>query len=388
MPHRSQIFSCLLMILLFTGSNSFGSNPQVSLLTCDPGTEMYSIFGHSAFRVTDTLYNIDRVYNYGIFDFNTPNFYVKFARGKLNYMLGVEPIARFMYQYEAENRSVYEQVLNLTDQEAIGIVRFLDNNYRPENRFYLYDFFYNNCATKLRDILETELEGKLMYPDPLPEPIPFREMLDMYTEKPQPWGDFGIDLILGLPTDKPADFRNQMFLPDFLSGNLALASINRASGTVPLMEPKKQLFRALPMEESGSPINPPLILTGLISLVLILLTFLIKKERVQNAIDFILFLILALLGIFWIAMWIFTDHGATHFNLNLLWTNPLFLLLVFRGIGKKESKVWPGVLFLAVFMLLFYWFSPQSYHMAVYPALVLIGVRAWRRVMLRSKAEG
>ena len=390
MPHKPlQPFFLLLLLLMGLTFSLRASNPQISLITCDPGDEMYSLFGHSAFRVVDTTYRIDRIYNYGIFDFSTPNFYGKFTQGKLEYMLGIQRTGNFMYQYEEENRSVYEEDINLTDAEAVQIVRFLDWNYKPENRFYLYDFFFDNCATKLRDILEEQLGEKLIYPEPEPEPIAFRDLLDMYTEKAQPWGDFGIDLILGLPTDDMADIRNQMFLPDFLSQNLGLASIHHEGKTEPLLGPKRTIFQARPAE-GGPSFATPLLVIGLLCLGLIVYTFLGKGKRLQNTLDIVMFFLLAFLGFFWIGMWLFTNHGATYQNLNMLWTNPLFLVLAIGGLFGKFDKwnwAWTAVAGLAAFMAVFFWFSPQAYHIAVYPIILLLGARGARRMMMMRAKE-
>lgn len=391
-PTSSRLFLpiCIGIICCLFSANLQASNPSITLITCDPGNEMYSMFGHSAFHVVDTSFKIDRVYNYGMFDFNTPNFYGKFAQGKLEYLLGVQSMKGFMYQYEEENRGVYEQTVNLTDAEAVQIVRFLDHNYLPENRGYLYDFFYDNCATKLRDILEEQLDGKLIYPSVKTEPIPFREMVDMYAEKPQPWGDFGIDLILGLPMDKQADFRNQMFLPDFLSDNLSMIRIKHDGKTEPLLGEKTTLYRAKPTD-LGDPFVTPLMVMGLICLLLIVYTFLGKSESLQNTFDVVFFFILALLGLFWIVMWVFTDHGAAEWNFNMLWCNPLFLILIFGGFFGKKGKLKslaPYLMFLCAFMLVFFWFSPQSFHIATYPIIALMTARAWRRMIALARKEG
>ena len=125
----------------------------ISILTCEPGTDLYASFGHSAIRVQDPMMQLDIIYNYGIFDFYAPNFYTNFIKGKLTYTLGRQYFSDFLFEYEMENRSVKEQVLRLDKNSRDRLFNFLEKNYRPENRDYAYDFFFNNCATKIRDLI-------------------------------------------------------------------------------------------------------------------------------------------------------------------------------------------------------------------------------------------
>ena len=140
-------------------------NAQISLITGSPGNQLYANFGHSAVRVYDPQANIDWVYNYGTFDFNAPGFYTNFLKGKLNYYLSVYDFQHMIKTYQYYNQSLYEQVLNLNQEEKIKIFQFLNNNYLPENRYYLYDFFFDNCSSRIRDIFETELNNKLTFTD-------------------------------------------------------------------------------------------------------------------------------------------------------------------------------------------------------------------------------
>ncbi|NND64017.1 MAG: DUF4105 domain-containing protein, partial [Flavobacteriaceae bacterium] len=174
---------------------------EVSILTIGPGANLYDKFGHSAFRVADKNNGVDYVFNYGTYDFNTPNFYTKFAQGKLLYSLSVETFDNFYARYVAENRWVKEQKLNLTVDQEIEVFNFLKNNSLPENRKYKYDFFYDNCATKMRDVLVEVLGTKIKYQDSLPfEPKSFRELIqqNVYYNS---WGSLGMDVGIGAVTD-------------------------------------------------------------------------------------------------------------------------------------------------------------------------------------------
>ena len=134
---------------------------QISLLTCDPGDQLYSAFGHSAIRVLERTTGEDLVFNYGTFDFNTPYFYVKFTQRTLDYMLSVSTYERFLAEYNYYQRDVREQVLDLSPEQIERLVEFLQINYRPQNRFYRYDFFYDNCATRIRDVMDRVLGKQL-----------------------------------------------------------------------------------------------------------------------------------------------------------------------------------------------------------------------------------
>ncbi|MEO5581099.1 MAG: DUF4105 domain-containing protein, partial [Saprospiraceae bacterium] len=183
---------------------------QISLLSCSPGEELYSIFGHSAFRVLDFTGKRDLVFNYGTFNFREKNFYLKFMQGKLNYLLSVEPYEDFIYSYSLENRIVYEQKFNLTREQKSQLFRDLQINAQPANRAYKYDFFWDNCSTRIRDKIDHVFNQSITYP--VRPGIPFRDYLHRYLVY-SPWSRFGIDLILGMPTDAIAQTREAMFLP-------------------------------------------------------------------------------------------------------------------------------------------------------------------------------
>jgi hypothetical protein len=212
------VLLCLSIIPIFAiGNEALENKVKISLLTCSPGQELYSLFGHSAIRVYAPSQNIDIVYNYGTFDFDTPGFGVKFIRGKLPYKLAVGKYESFMREYDYFQRDVEEQVLNIDSTQTAEIISFLQNNAKSENALYAYDFLFDNCSTRIRDII-------LPYSDYTKESLDglsFREMLIPYINN-HAWTAFGIHLILSGVTDKNADFYTQMFLPDYLRDNLAL----------------------------------------------------------------------------------------------------------------------------------------------------------------------
>ena len=209
----------LFLFPLFINGNtdSLTENARISLLTCGPGTEIYSYFGHSAIWIVDDSSGIDKVYNYGMFDFDDPNFALKFARGKLLYKLAVTDINRFMAEYVHTNRTVREQLLNLDYQQKQRVYEFLETNYLPENRYYLYDFYFDNCATRIRDVFENILKDKLHlnYKSYLQGDKTYRQLIkpDLETEL---WLTLGIDIIMGMPTDRISASKDYTFLPDYM----------------------------------------------------------------------------------------------------------------------------------------------------------------------------
>ncbi|MGM0650771.1 MAG: DUF4105 domain-containing protein, partial [Bacteroidota bacterium] len=235
---------------------------EISLLTCAPGEQLYSVFGHTAIRVSDPEEEVDMVFNYGTFDFNTPFFYLKFGHGSLDYLLSVSSFKQFMREYFVGSRSVWEQELNMKLSEKKQLFRDLKVNAKPENRAYQYDFFYDNCATRVRDILLEQHENKKLTFRNADKAgnVTFREAIHPYLET-KPWTKIGIDLILGIPADESTDSLSIMFLPDHLMDQFAGISVKSAGENKPLVRSENQLLDFPPSAGSGvSGISPALIL--------------------------------------------------------------------------------------------------------------------------------
>jgi len=222
---------------------------EISILTIGPGANLYDKFGHSAFRVKDETLGIDVAYNYGVYDFNTPNFYTKFARGKLLYKLDREPNApEFIEYYVRQNRWVKEQILGLNSPEKQAMFDFLENNAKPENRDYMYDFCYDNCATRIRDVLVAVLKEKIVYPDDyLDEMKTFRELIQQNVNW-NSWGSVGMDVGLGAVTDVEATPWEHQFLPQYIFQAAGSAAITRDGEKVSLVKATNTLFQNKPIE--------------------------------------------------------------------------------------------------------------------------------------------
>jgi hypothetical protein len=354
---------------------------EISLLTCTPGSELYSTFGHSAIRVKDPASGIDWVYNYGTFDFNTPNFYGKFVQGKLNYMLSRPSIDSFMLEYVVENRGVREQVLDLTQEQKQAISDFLENNHKPENKYYLYEFFYDNCSTRIRDVLEKILGKKLTFVEISDiKGKSFRDLLDIYLEK-LPWSHFGINLVLGIPCDKKADSRASTFLPDYLEKSLSLAKIERDGKKIPLVKSESIVLMKQPTEENGFLRFSPNVLLWPVFLLFVLITiFEIWKSKFYYGFDVAIYIIVGLLGCLISYLWFISDHKTTINNLNFFWALPFHLIAAFF-LFKKKIPVYIKYYFLITgclgILILPLWFVfPQRFDIAIIPIILLLGMRA------------
>jgi len=374
--------AALLFFLFFVGLSTVKAQfYEVSLLTCEPGTALYSSFGHSAIRVREFgSEGRDLVFNFGTFDFDTPNFYGKFATGKLNYMLSVTTYDRFIIEYDYYKRGVREQVLDLNSEQRDYLVQHLDALYDPARRFYKYDFFFNNCATKIRDAFEIAMGQQLVWNDSSStESKTFRDLIDEYVF-PLPWADLGIDLALGAVIDKEATEREKQFLPDYMEQAFARASIVGDGPTRPFVK-ESRIILEYPKEERTLGLVNPYLIFWVFALAVGILTFLgFRKSKLFKVLDIFLFGILGILGVVVAFLWFFTDHSATLWNWNLLWSFPGHLALSW-GLLKYSGKPWISkyllfVLVATVVALGIWLLGAQSFHPSLVPVFLVILLRA------------
>ncbi|WP_339793594.1 DUF4105 domain-containing protein [uncultured Imperialibacter sp.] len=391
----------LISFLLFGGSGFAESLAQlprfisdsstVSVMTMGPSqVELYTAFGHSAFRVLDHRTGIDLVFNYGIFSFNQPNFYLNFARGKLLYKLGVNRYEDFKEAYIEENRSIVEQNLNLTVSEKHQLYAFLVENNKPENRDYYYNYIYDNCATKIRDVLETVFKDRITFDySYVTEDLTFRQLMDMNLGQ-QPWGDLGIDICLGTGIDKVATGYQYMYLPEYIQKAFAGATIKRGNSTVPLVSDTEVVFMPIEEGESQASLVTP---TIVFVLVFMLVGFSTQQEwkagKRRKWLDFTLFLVVGVVGILLLFLWFATDH-ISQYNFNLLWAFPAHAFVAFYAFKSNIPK-WLSIYLLSAAVLLAIvivsWsFLPQMLHLALVPIMLTIGLRAifWRKSAIRA----
>ncbi|MBO4582095.1 MAG: DUF4105 domain-containing protein [Bacteroidales bacterium] len=347
---------------------------KVSLLTCGPGSEFYESFGHSAIRIQDDSLNIDYVFNYGVFSFNEPHFYLKFAQGRLPYMLAADYTEPFLQSYAYEGRSVTMQVLNMTPDEKNKLYALLEENYKPENRYYAYDFFRDNCATRIRDILQSSFSDSLFSHRQSANALTYRNLYYIYTTD-QLWWRLSIDLLLGMRTDKKLNEWEYMYIPFDMEKQADTCILGHQKGG--LVQQTDHLLR------QTSTIPPtavsPNIIFSILFLIALFITFFERRAHFYaKPFDILLYLALALLSTLILYLWLISDHYATKYNLNILWINPLAWILLFRL--KRTS---PAVIYAVMLCVLIALAGavpgllPQQFNTAAFPIMLTVLVRLW-----------
>lgn len=371
------LFSFISQVFLFTAAQTDTSHLRISLLTCSPGEDLYSTFGHSALRVTDSAGNEDIVYNYGTFDFDEPGFYIKFTRGKLMYYLSTEEFASFADFYKRENRGITEQVLQLTPAEKNGIKGLLLQNLMSENRFYKYDFLFDNCTTRLRDLVEKTADTTVSYGKVVPDGTRFRQLIHKYLDRnDKQWSKLGIDLLLGSKTDAVMTNREVMFLPDYL-----MEAFNHTKiGRTPVVASAKSLHPFIPQSGQNNFLAHPGFIFSLLLIIVIMQGF-SKNPRIKkiiNGFDGVLFFITGMLGILMLFMWFGTDHLMCRNNYNLLWAWPIHIIFAFFTNSRKNYvKIYFRFsLVVSSVVLLTWFFLPQQMNAALLPFIMLLIVRS------------
>lgn len=345
---RKFLFSFVLFMvsLPYCGWGSVSDSVRVSLLTCAPGSEIYSLFGHTALRYENPAKGEDWVFNYGLFSFDTPNFVYRFVKGETDYQLGVIPYRYFEGEYAMRGSSVYQQELNLTDKEKENVIRLLRENYLPANRVYRYNYFYDNCTTRARDKVEQGIEGKVVYPES-EKMCSFRSIVREYTAGHE-WSAFGIDLCLGSEADEPIDERKQMFSPFYMLEYARGAMIHRADTIVPFVKEEKLLLDFSSKDEGVFEKDEDVFLPSLWSCALIwwVLTFVvtalgIKNGKVYWLWDILLFGAQGLAGCIIAFLFFFSIHPTVGSNWLLMILNPLPLLympfMIYKAIKGKTD---------------------------------------------------
>ncbi len=354
------------------------SDTVVYLLTCGPGTATYSIYGHSALRIVINGGESDQVCNWGVFDFSTKHFAWKFAKGKLDYMLGISSFNRFMEEYSSEGRWVQSQRVNLSGPQKAVLIELINENLKPENRKYRYDFFYDNCATRIRDLLEKAGGEKLIYP-PLPaeKRVPsFRQKIGEYQLR-FPWLDFGIDLLIGTPGDKKAGFRDRMFLPLDLRNGLNELLLISGNKRIPLLSNPETILEATVPQPDPSPLSSPLVVFSLVLIIVIILSSVIRERIPNNIMDRIIFFIYSLLAVILIFTGFFSEHKQLHMNINIIWLSPFVIICLFSLFMEKPPVIWFRlVFFLSLVFLIISFFVPRATNNAFVPLVILLMVRS------------
>ncbi|HAQ39271.1 MAG TPA: DUF4105 domain-containing protein [Saprospiraceae bacterium] len=374
----------LIVILVWVSVQTFAQilplsdQAEISVLNMGPGNEVYAIWGHTAIRVQDPINGWDKVYNYGTFNFNTPNFTLKFLRGKLDYTLSVQHYYNTVAAYGNEGRWIQEQTLNLDQTEKLRLYELLEENYKPENRFYKYDFFFDNCATRPVNIIRKSIRDSVTFVA-LPTEKSFRSILDEHLTNDS-WLDFGIDLIIGARADQIADPVRQMFMPRYVKEYFGPAT----KGTdvkQPLVAREKVVLEEtkLPEKDFPFPFRPVFIFNLLLALEILLFVLSFRNKKAYwKVYDKTWFIVAGIASVFLLFMWFGTDHLATKSNWNLWWINPLFLIVVFPGSVNFKKWVFRLLTILLILLIACWTLIPQELNLAFLPIILILILKCIR----------
>ncbi|MBQ7422093.1 MAG: DUF4105 domain-containing protein [Prevotella sp.] len=315
---------------------------EISLLTCGPGSEVWSLYGHTAIRYKDLRNGRDLAINYGVFSFTQKYFIPRFVFGITDYEIGICPIDVFWAEYQYTGRWVLQQDLNLTREEKAEITQAIAENYLPENRTYRYNFFYDNCTTRARDMIISYLSGDIHYADSQQIHTTYREMTHQWTRENR-WTRFGNDLLLGVKSDFQTDFQARQFLPDSLRKDFDRAFITDKSGNKrKLVKASFMLIEPSHQDEGAHPqmflhqLSQPISFWGVVFVVILLVTLaFITKKRIAWLLDAMLLLLSGIAGLVLFAM-IFSQHPTVNINFQILLLNPLSILFLYPAIQAER----------------------------------------------------
>lgn len=355
----------LFTLLLISHSSLASSKVEISILTCSPGQETFSIFGHTAIRIIDKENQTDKVYNFGMFDFNAPNFEYNYLKGKLEYFKGIQKTADFIEAYTYEKRLVLEQKLNLTEQEINELLKRLDFLYQPENQFYLYSFLGKNCSTEVRDLLVSiavDFQNEQMEKSN-------RDLINAYLNG-MPWLRLGINLLLGKSLDKNSSRFQSMFLPDYLNKEMNTSTLNGEKVVI--------LEHVLNSFERDFTFNYQRIFSPLAVFSLSAILFLFwfpDSVRILTCFG------IGITGLFILVLWLFSDHEEVKTNLNIIWCNPLYLLYIPSALKTKVKKVLITLAMISIVASILIWILKiQIFDIAIIPILIILGILNFKEI--------
>ncbi len=370
-------------------SQSLSPESEISLLTISPGNELWSFAGHTAMRIKDPVNEIDVNFNYGVFDFRAESFYLRFLRGTLPYQIGAyNAIDELNYWISVEQRGVTVQRLNLSLSQKQAIFEFLKENYEPENREYNYKFFYDNCSSRFRDVVQTTLKDSIQFSKTLNCDKSYRDWIHVFSDScKNDWAKFGMDLLIGIPSDEKTGASGAMYIPDNLMQGFDSARVFSDGVWKPLVE-RKHVLSENRIPFKSLPVKPFFFFSALF----LFIAFLSFRERKASEwklwLDRTIFTITGLVGIILLLLWFFTNHGVTSNNLNILWAFPLALPAVWLISDKKSTSKAITVLFfcqmlLALVVLIGFSLLPQQFSPSIIPIASIVLHRSfviWKKL--------
>ena len=402
MKYFSNYFKTILLaVFAFMASNVKGQevpdsllqqmdSVEISLLTCSPGQQIWSLYGHTAIRYQDKAHDMDVTINYGMFDFSQKNFIPKFVFGRTDYHMGFEPFSMFMIEYAKEGRGVVQQRLNLSREEKLAITQAIIDNYKPESRIYRYNFFYDNCTTRARDMIVDHLNGKVEYKVDPSVNSSYRQMVHQWNHSHR-WMSFGCDLLLGVGSDLKTDYQQQQFLPDTLRKDFASAMVVEPNGKKHALV--DSTYDVLKVNDANvdlktsiwDTLTPTVVFAALFILTIIITYYEYKRKKSFWLYDVVLLTLTGMCGLCLFAM-IFSYHPTVRVNFQILLLNPLsffFAYSVGNSITKHHyNKYWTFLLVCAVLSLIGGIF--QKYAEGLWLLACTLIVRWWINMKLYS----
>ena len=371
---RFLAISLFLFSFGFVGAQTLSENARISLLSCGYGKELYAQFGHTGIRIQDPDLHIDWVFNYGTFNYETEGFYLKFVKGITDYQLGFDLAVDFFIRYKYRDISVWEQHLALSAEEKQRMFDALMHNFKPENRFYRYNFVYDNCATRPRDMIELAVQDSVLYMNKN-EQQTFRQLIAECVGT-DTWNKFGIDIVLGASADKLATDREKMFLP--LELMFYLKAAKRYNGTL-LVSKTDAVYISSEQDISAASLPKPIVLAFTLLFLVVVIGYL-GRNKTMIWLDMLLFGLCGLMGVVVFYLNFFSLHPLVSENYNLLWLNPLQLIFALLLPFKKIRTVLGNFHYINLLSLLFalagFVFLPQAFNIAFLPLMLLLFSRS------------
>ena len=390
---KSKIFTILFFFSTVLAAET--KDYVISVLTIGPGSSLSDSFGHSAIRVQDKSKNYDLVFNYGVYDFNDPNFYSNFIKGYLNYSLGVSYYKDFKSSYISNNRSIKEQVLLLPDALNKKIADRLIFNSKTENKNYRYNYFSNNCSTIIKDIIDESLIDYDYENDYIVEKKgknTYRNLIYENINK-NSWGSLGIDICLGSYIDQEIDVKKNTFLPEYLFEYLNSSYYKHPDLSNKIKLVKKNNFINYENKEfqnlnSNNLFYSPLFIFIIISSFLLFLSSRDLNNKVIHLILQSTHIITSAIGFLLLFLWFFTDHFTSAYNYNLLWANPLNIILIFKSINKKWKIALLKLLLLSLALIVLHSITNvQVFNISLYPFFIFLAFRYLQLIKYYSKHD-
>ena len=343
---------------------------KISILSIGEGPSLVDAFGHTAIRVKDAQLKNDIVFNFGVYDFNSPNFYSNFVKGRPEYKLAIQNYSNLIQNYIRQKRYIVEHQLNL-DQNSIKIIIDLLVE-KLNDPYYIYDYFRDNCTTRAADIVIDKTNNKFKDDKLESETVfSFRNLIHEKINE-NSWAALGIDLCLGAIIDKKINTRETFFLPENLMNYLDLFEADIIKRNI-IYSPESKIS----YQEN---LPSPLLVNLILSLIIVAVTiFNFKRNKWNKSLDILIFLISGSIGILIIFLWFFSNHFAGAQNFNLLWAFPFNFTLIF-AIYKTKIPNWSigyiKLLIILIILLFLHWITGvQKYNLTLLPIFIALLIR-------------